>query len=68
MGIGFILFLLVGIATGAWLEAAIVGAIIGVVLFMFQEDKADMKAYYNRRDYWAYGKEPDWKKRKCRRR
>lgn len=53
MGIGLILFLLVGIATGAWLEAAIVGAIIGIVLFMFQEDAKDARAYYNFRDHWA---------------
>lgn len=53
MGIGFILFLVIGIATGAWLEAAIAGAIIGIVLFMFQEDAKDARAYYNFRDYWA---------------
>ena len=27
-----------------------------------RDDKAEMRAYYNRRDYWAYGKEPDWKR------
>lgn len=63
MGIGLILFLLIGIITGSWGPAAIVGIIVGVVVFMFQEDAADMRAYYNRRDYWAYGKEPDWKRR-----
>ena len=64
MGIGLILFLLIGIITGSWGPAAIVGIIVGAVVFMFQEDAADMRAYYNRRDYWAYGKEPDWKRRK----
>lgn len=63
MGVGFVLFLLIGIITGSWGPAAIVGIIVGVVVFMFQEDAADMRAYYNRRDYWAYGKEPDWKRR-----
>lgn len=63
MGIGLILFLLIGIISGHWGEAAIAGIIVGVVVFMFQEDAADMRAYYNRRDYWAYGKEPDWKQR-----
>lgn len=63
MGIGLILFLLIGIISGHWGEAAIAGIIVGVVVFMFQEDAADMRAYYNRRDYWAYGKEPDWKRR-----
>lgn len=64
MVVGLILFLLIGIITGSWGPAAIVGIIVGVVVFMFQEDAADMRAYYNRRDYWAYGKEPDWKRRK----
>ena len=63
MGVGFVIFLLIGLATGGWGPAAIVGIIVGVVVFMFQEDAADMRAYYNRRDYWAYGKEPDWKRR-----
>lgn len=63
MGIGLILFLLIGIISGHWGEAAIAGIIVGAVVFMFQEDAADMRAYYNRRDYWAYGKEPDWKQR-----
>lgn len=63
MGIGLILFLLIGIITGSWGPAAIAGIIVGVVVFMFHEDKADMRAYYNRRDYWAYGKEPDWKRK-----
>lgn len=64
MGIGLILFLLIGIFTGSWGHAALAGAIVGVVVFMFQEDKADMKAFFNARDYLAYGKEPDWKRRK----
>ena len=64
MGVGFVIFLLIGLATGGWGPAAVVGLIVGVVVFMFQEDKADMKAYYNRMDYLAYGKEPDWKYRK----
>jgi len=62
MGVGFVLFLLIGIITGSWGPAAIVGILVGAVVFMFQEDAADMRAYYNRRDYWAYGKEPDWKR------
>ena len=53
MGIGFAVFLLIGLATGGWGPAAVVGVIVGVVVFMFQEDKADMKAYYNFRDHWA---------------
>lgn len=61
MGIGLILFLLIGIVSGHWGESLIVGIIVGVIVSMFQDDKADMRAYYNRRDYWAYGKEPDWK-------
>lgn len=63
MGVGLILFLLIGIISGHWGEAAIVGIIVGVIVSMFQDDKAEMRAYYNRRDYWAYGKEPDWKRR-----
>ena len=63
MGVGFVLFLLIGIITGSWGPAAIAGVIVGIVVFMFHEDAADMRAYYNRRDYWAYGKEPDWKRR-----
>lgn len=55
MGIGFVIFLLIGLATGGWGPAAVVGVIVGAVVFMFQEDKADMKAYYNARDYWAKG-------------
>ena len=55
MGVGFVIFLLIGLATGGWGPAAVVGVIVGVVVFMFQEDKADMKAYYNLRDYWAKG-------------
>lgn len=62
MGIGLILFLLIGIISGHWGAAAIAGSIVGVIVFMFQEDAADMRAYYNRRDYWAYGKDPDWKR------
>lgn len=62
MGTGFVLFLVIGVLTGSWLHAAIAGAIVGIAVFMFQEDKADMKAYYNARDYMAYGKEPDWKR------
>lgn len=61
MGIGLILFLLIGIVSGHWGEAVIAGIIVGVIVSMFQDDKAEMRAYYNRRDYWAYGKEPDWK-------
>lgn len=64
MGVGFVIFLLIGLATGGWGPAAVVGVIVGVVVFMFQEDKADMKAFFNARDYMAYGKEPDWKRRK----
>lgn len=64
MGIGLILFLLIGIVSGHWGESLIVGIIVGVIVSMFQDDKAEMRAYYNRRDYWAYGKEPDWKRRK----
>lgn len=63
MGIGLILFLLIGIVSGHWGESLIVGIIVGVIVSMFQDDKADMRAYYNRRDYWAYGKEPDWKRK-----
>lgn len=63
MVVGLILFLLIGIISGHWGEAAIAGIIVGVIVFMFQEDAADMRAYYNRRDYWAYGKAPDWKRR-----
>lgn len=33
-------------------------------MFMLREDAADIRAYFNRRDYWAYGKEPDWKRRR----
>lgn len=55
MGVGFVVFLLIDIFTGSWGHAALAGAIVGVVVFMFQEDKADMKAYYNARDYWAKG-------------
>lgn len=63
MIVGLIVFLFIGILFGSWGPAAIVGVIVGAVVFMFQEDAADMRAYYNRRDYWAYGKEPDWKRR-----
>ena len=63
MGIGVIVFLLIGVTTGGWGPAAKAGIIVGVVVFMFQEDKADMKAYYNARDYVAYGKEPGWKRK-----
>lgn len=63
MAVGVIVFLMIGILTGGWGPGAVAGVIVGVVVFMFQEDKADMKAYYNRRDYWAYGKEPDWKRK-----
>lgn len=55
MGVGFVIFLLIGLATGGWGPAAVVGVIIGVVVFMFQEDAKDMRAYYNYRDYWAKG-------------
>ena len=64
MGVGFVLFLLIGIISGEWGMAAVAGVIVGFIVFMFQEDAADMRAYYNRRDYWAYGKEPDWKRKK----
>ena len=55
MGVGLLVFLAIGILTGGWGHAAVVGVIIGAVVFMFQEDKADMRAYYNARDYLAKG-------------
>lgn len=54
-GVGLILFLLIGIVSGSWGPAAVVGVVVGVVCFMVQEDGKDMRAYYNARDYWANG-------------
>lgn len=53
MGIGFVIFLLIGIVSGRWGPATVAGLIIGAVVFMFQEDAKDARAYYNFRDHWA---------------
>ena len=55
MGVGVALFLIIGVISGAWGPAAVVGVIVGFVCFMIQEDGKDMRAYYNRRDYWEKG-------------
>ena len=55
MAVGVIVFLMIGILTGGWGPGAVVGVIVGFVCFMIQEDGKDMRAYYNRRDYWEKG-------------
>lgn len=63
-GVGLIIFLLIGIISGSWGPAAVVGVVVGVVCFMVQEDGKDMRAYYNCRDYWLRKDRPvkEWRR------
>lgn len=50
---------------GAWAIGILV--VVGIIAFCRSWD-AESRAYHNRVNYWAYGKEPDWKQKKNRER
>ena len=38
--------------------------VVGVIVTMAQAESEETRARINRRRYWAYGEEPDWKRRR----
>ena len=50
---------------GAWVIGILV--VVGIIAFCRSWD-AESRAHWNRVNYWAYGKEPDWKQKKNRER
>lgn len=64
--IGFIAFVVIyaSIANGEWGPAAVAGVILLFLWFASSIERRDNKAWNNRQNYWAYGEDPDWKRKK----
>lgn len=43
--------------------AVVVVVVVLLLLLMGSVERRDTKAWNNRQNYWAYGKEPDWKRK-----
>ena len=63
--IGFIAFVVIyaSIANGEWGPAAVAGVILLFLWFASSIERRDNKAWNNRQNWWAYGEEPDWKRK-----
>lgn len=48
-------------------HCGVIGVVVlffGIVIGMISVGHEEMKARINRRRYWAYGEEPDWKRKR----
>ena len=54
--------------TGYWVAAVICGILMFISLGVSSDERAHYRAQVNRDRYWAYGEEPDWKRRQRNRR
>lgn len=61
---GFMTFICV--VTGMWVGAIVFGFLMALSIVGASDDKAHYIARVNRDRYWAYGEEPEWKRRKRR--
>lgn len=43
--------------------AGVVVVVVLLLLFMGSVERREAKAWNNRQNYWAYGEEPDWKRK-----
>ena len=50
--------------TGYWVAAVICGVLTLISMEVSRDERAHYRARVNRDRYWAYGEEPDWKRRK----
>ena len=57
-------FTVVSALTGQWVGAAICGVLTLISMSVSSDERASYRAKVNRDRYWAYGEEPDWKRRK----
>lgn len=60
-------FALVSALTGQWLGAVICGILMFISMSVSSDERASYRAKVNRDRYWAYGEEPDWKRKKGKR-
>ena len=51
---------------GEWGSVAMGVIILLLLILTSAGERADRKAYVNRRNWWAYGTEPDWARRRNR--
>lgn len=51
----FSIVTLIAVLNESWGAAVVSGLIVLALLFMLSENKKDMQAYWNMRDYWAKG-------------
>lgn len=58
-----ILCVAVAISKGETVAAIIIGAIAFFLIIGKLTEYRDIKAHHNRNNYWAYGVEPDWKRK-----
>ena len=48
-------------------KCGVIGVVVlfvGIIASMSRVEREDTRARANRRRYWAYGEEPDWKRRR----
>lgn len=50
--------------TGYWVAAVICGVLTLISMEVSSDERAHYRARVNRDRYWAYGKEPDWKRKR----
>lgn len=58
------IFTVISAMTGHWIAAVICGALTLAFMSASSDERARYRAQVNRDRYWAYGEEPDWKRRK----
>ena len=57
------IFTVISVLTGHWIAAVICGVLTLGFMSASSDERAHYRAQVNRDRYWAYGKEPDWKRR-----
>lgn len=57
------IFAVISAVTGYWVVAVICGVLTLISMEVSRDERAHYRARVNRDRYWAYGEEPDWKRK-----
>lgn len=57
------IFAVISAVTGYWVAAVICGVLTLISMEVSRDERARYRGRVNRARYWAYGEEPDWKRK-----